>query len=473
MNFVQVEYPAFLALLLAVYWALPHRRWQNLLLVVASAVFYGWVHPWFLILLYGSSILDFSLAQAIERFPRRRWTFVGLSAFANLSLLAYFKYAGFFVDNVRAVLESAGVPGDLGTLDILLPVGISFYTFQTLGYTVDVARGELKARTSFLDYVLYVSFFAQLVAGPIERSTRLLPQIERDRRWSWTMARSGVGLALWGGFKKLVVADSIAPFVDKVYVLDDPAGPLLWAATAGFMLQIYADFSGYTDLARGSARLLGFELQENFNAPFLATTTSEFWQRWHMSLSFWIRDYVLGPLVGDSPGGVSRFRFFWATVLTFVLIGFWHGASWNFVLFGLYHGLWVIVYGLVARRIPVSVRAMPGGRVLAAAFHLLAVGLVGSMLFREQHLDRIVEHLTRNPLSAGPAEWVATVVLLSMTAALAAPLVFAWAWGEWVRPRVQTSPWYLPIETTTWAMWCVAMYVFYRVTAQDFVYFQF
>ena len=338
MNFVQVEYPVFLALLLAAYWALPHRRWQNLLLVVASAVFYGWVHPWFLLLLYGSAILDFSLAQAIERFPKRRWTFVGMSAAANLSLLAYFKYAGFFVDNVRMALSSLGMPGDLGTLDILLPVGISFYTFQTLGYTVDVARGELKARTRFVDYVLYVSFFAQLVAGPIERSTRLLPQIESDRTWSWEQARSGVGLALWGGFKKLVVADSIAPFVDKVYVLDDPAGPLLWAATAGFMLQIYADFSGYTDLARGSARLLGFELQENFNAPFLATTTSEFWQRWHMSLSFWIRDYVLGPLVGDSSAGVSRFRFFWATVLTFVLIGFWHGASWNFVLFGLYHG---------------------------------------------------------------------------------------------------------------------------------------
>ena len=307
MNFVQAEFPVFMLVIFVAYWALGRRSWQNILLVVASAVFYGWVHPWFLILLFGSATLDFSLSQAIERWPVRKKVFLGVSLMANLGLLAYFKYFGFFVDSVVTAFQSVGLNFHMGTLEVLLPVGISFYTFQTMGYTIDVYRGELKARTNFVDYALYVSFFAQLVAGPIERAGRLLPQIEAHRTLSWALIRSGLALAMWGGFKKVVIADTLAPYVDKVYVLEHPAGPLLWAATAAFMIQIYADFSGYTDIARGVARLLGFELMENFNAPFLARTTVEFWQRWHMSLSFWLRDYLMGPLVGDH--NVSRFRF--------------------------------------------------------------------------------------------------------------------------------------------------------------------
>ena len=367
MNFVQNEYPVFLLLVFAAYWLLRDRRWQNRLLLIASAVFYGWVHPWFLILMFGSAMLDFAVAQAIERYPGSRRSLVLVSLIGNLSMLGYFKYTNFFIDNVRAALAAAGVPGDFGTLDILLPVGISFYTFQTMGYTLDVARGELKARTDLVDYLLYVSFFPQLVAGPIERAGRLLPQVESDRRLTLEGVRSGVGLLVWGAFKKLVIADSVAPYVDKVYVLDEPAGPLLWAATFGFMIQIFADFSGYTDMARGAARLFGFELQENFREPFLARTTIEFWQRWHMSLSTWLRDYLLGPLVGES---TSRLRFAAATVATFVIIGFWHGASWNFILFGLFNGLWVVFYGLVTRHIPPAVARLPGGSALAIAFHL-------------------------------------------------------------------------------------------------------
>lgn len=471
MNFVQPAYPAFLALVFALYWALPRHRWQNVLLVVASAIFYGWVHPWFVVLMYGSAVLDFALAQAIERFPGRKRVFVGLSVIGNLTFLAYFKYFDFFVENVVTALRLAGITADLTTLGVLLPVGISFYTFQTMGYTIDVARGELTARRNFIDYVLYVSFFAQLVAGPIERAGRLLPQIEAPRTFSWDKVRSGLGLALWGGFKKLVVADSVAPYVDKVYILQDPAGPLLWAATLGFMIQIYADFSGYTDIARGSARILGFELTENFRAPFLARTTVEFWQRWHMSLSFWLRDYVLGPLIGDRQ--VSRWRFAWATVLTFVLIGFWHGASWNFVLFGLYQGFWVILYGLVVRRLPPWAARIPGGTAMAIGFHLLFVSLVGTMLFREHHVQRIIAHLTRNPLAAGPDEWVATVVLLSVIGVVSLPLLLGYLFDTRVRPHLEGSVWHLPLQTTAWAGYAVAMFLFYRMTAQDFIYFQF
>ena len=470
MNFVQIEYGYFLLAVFAAYWLLRDRRLQNVLLVGASAVFYGWVHPWFLLLMYGSAIIDFSLAQAIERYPRSKRLFVALSVTANLSLLAYFKYADFFVENVVAALTAAGLPGDFTTLGILLPVGISFYTFQTMGYTIDVSRGELKARTNFVDYVLYVSFFAQLVAGPIERAGRLLPQIESPRVFSLKQVQSGLALLFWGGFKKLVVADSIAPYVDKVYILDDPAGPLIWAATFGFMIQIYTDFSGYTDLARGSARLLGFDLQRNFHAPFLARTTVEFWQRWHMSLSFWLRDYVLGPLIGES---TSRVRFIWATVTTFVLIGFWHGASWNFVLFGLYNGLWVVFYGFASRRVPEWLAKLPGAEWLAIGFHLIAVSLVSSMFFREQHLGRIVGYLQRSPFDATREEWVAATVLMSVVVAGCVPLLLGWIYDQTVKERVDGTPWEWPLQTTGWAAMGVAMFLFYRVTAQDFVYFQF
>jgi alginate O-acetyltransferase complex protein AlgI len=469
-NFVQNEYAIFLGLVFAAYWLLRDRRLQNLLLLFASMVFYGWVHPWFLLLMGGSALLDFSLAQAIERYPKSKRLFVALSVLGNLSLLGYFKYTNFFIENVRGALQAAGVTADLGTLDVLLPVGISFYTFQTMGYTLDVARGELKARTNVVDYALYVSFFPQLVAGPIERAGKLLPQIEASRALSWVAVRSGLGLLVWGGFKKLVIADAIAPYVDKVYVLDQPAGPLLWVATFGFMIQIFTDFSAYTDMARGSARLLGFELQENFREPFLARTTIEFWQRWHMSLSTWLRDYLLGPLVGES---TSRIRFAWATITTFVIIGFWHGASWNFVLFGLYNGLWVVFYGLVTRRIPASWAAIPGGNALAIAFHLVAVSLVGSMFFREQHVGRIVGHLTRNPFAATPDEWVATVVLGSVIATGCVPLLLGWLWDKEAAPRLAGSPWLWPMQTTAWAAMGAAMFVFTRVTARDFVYFQF
>lgn len=471
MSFVQVEYPVFLLVVFVLYWLLGRSRWQNALLVVASALFYGWVHPWFVVLMYAAAFVDFSVAQAIEKWPRYRRWLVATSIGLNLTLLGYFKYTDFFAEQVVAALGSVGMEAHWSGLGLLLPVGISFYTFQTIGYTIDVARGELKARKNLLEYMLYVSFFAQLVAGPIERSGRLLPQLERERRFSTAALRSGISLLMWGGFKKLVVADSIAPYVDKVFVLEDPAGPMIWAATAGFMVQIYADFSGYTDMARGSARLLGIELSENFREPFLARTTVEFWQRWHMSLSTWLRDYLLGPLVGDA--GAGRVRFALATIATFVIIGFWHGPSWNFVLFGLYHGLWVVAYGFGTRWLPSWTAQIPFGNALAVGFHLVAVGLVGSLLFRERHVDRIVQHLSKNPFAADSDGWIATLVVLAVIAAGCAPMLSQWAYGRYVRPRIRSSPMYLAVQTTAWAAMAFAVFLFYRTTLSDFVYFQF
>ncbi len=470
MSFVQPVYPVFLLVVFVVYWALREVRSQNAWLVAASAVFYGWVHPWFLLLMYGSAVVDFTLGLVIARRPAWGRLAVAVSVVANLGLLAYFKYAGFFVGSFVAAGRAVGLELDAAVLSIVLPVGISFYTFQTMGYTIDVARGELEPRTRFVDYVLYVSFFAQLVAGPIERAGRLLPQIESPRSLTLERARDGVALALWGGFKKLVIADSLAPYVDKVFVLDNPAPILVWAASFAFMIQIYADFSGYTDMARGSARLLGFDLSLNFRAPFLARTTIEFWQRWHISLSTWLRDYVLGPLVGDR--GSSRVRFALATLTTFVLIGLWHGPSWNFVVFGLFHGALVIAYGLVARRLPPrGARPWLDGALIAG--HLVLVGLPGSLLFRETHTERLLSHFTRWPWSGTDDDVVAATIVVAVTLAGCAPLVAQWLIVTRVVPRVKAAPWFLPVQTTTWAALIACMALFYRTTLQDFVYFQF
>ena len=473
MNFVQIEFVAFFGVVYALYWALRDRAYQNALLVVASAVFYGWVHPWFVLLLYAASSLDFASARLMAEMPERRRLFLACSLAGNLGMLSFFKYFDFFVANVAAALTSLGLQVHPHTLGVLLPVGISFYTFQTIGYVVDVYRGELAPRRRFLDYILYVSFFPQLVAGPIARAGRLLPRIESSSRFSGDDLRTGLSLALWGAFKKVVIADSIAPYVDKVFVLERPVGPLLWAATAAFMIQIFADFSGYTDLARGTARMLGFSLGENFRAPFLATTTSEFWQRWHISLSSWVRDYLLGPLVGDAPEHATRARFAMATVISFLAMGFWHGASWNFLLFGLYHGCAVLTYAAVVRRLPAWSRRIPLGRPLAAGVHLGVVGLPGSLLFREQSVTRLVGYLSLNPFSASQDEWIATWTIAMVTAIGCAPLLCGYAFDRWILPRVQGSPWHLPLRTTGWAACAVGLAIFYRVTAQDFVYFRF
>jgi len=471
MNFVQYEFPLFLAVVFALYWSLRNRTWQNVLLVASSAVFYGWIHPWFLSLLYFSAVLDYSMGRLMAKHPGHKNYFVILSLTGNLCVLGFFKYFNFFIENVVTAAGALGLQTHLGTLDILLPVGVSFYTFQTMSYTIDIYRGELKPRTNFLDYLVYVSFFPQLVAGPIERAGRLLPQVEKARVWSNERLISGFSLALWGGFKKVVIADTIAPFVDKVFILNDPSGPEIWAGAIGFTVQIFADFSAYTDIARGTARMLGFELVKNFKSPFLAATTPEFWQRWHISLSQWIRDYIMVPLLGT--GRVSHLRYIYAALITFTLIGFWHGASWNFILFGLFHGCAISFYRLAESAMPSRWKNIPLGRPMAIVLHLFAVAIPGSLLFRETHIGRILGHLQKNPFSAEPDQWIAATTVVGITLVFSLPLILSHFVEHRWWDRLRASVWWWPLQTTAWSVYVVMMFVFYRVTTYDFIYFQF
>jgi D-alanyl-lipoteichoic acid acyltransferase DltB (MBOAT superfamily) len=469
MTFIQTEFLWFFAIVLTVYWALPKREWQNLFLALASAVFYGWVHPWFLILLYISAAVDYFAALGMEKRPDRKGWILFVSLAVNTGILGYYKYFDFFVENAAAALDALGVHNTLQPLGILLPPGISFYTFQSMAYSIDVYRGELKPRKNLLDYMLAVSLFPHLVAGPVQRASNLLLQAETVRRFDWNLIRSGFALAIWGAFKKVVVADSVSPYVDKVFSLEHASGPLIWAATLGFAVQILADFSGYTDIARGCARMLGFELMENFKQPYLATNPSEFWKRWHVSFSSWIRDYLYIPF-GGSRGG------FWRTTLaTFGamgLSGLWHGASWNFVIWGCYHAALITGYRLVTPRIPQGLRSFPGSSVIAV---LIMFGFtnLGWLLFRETDGKQLWAHLTASPFAASHDEWVATVTLLAVTATVSVPQLLALAAERWIVPRLSKTEWYLPVQTTMWAVYAVCLFVFVRMSGMDFIYFQF
>ena len=471
MHFIQTEFIWFMFVVYALYWGVQNRVAQNVVLAVASAVFYGWVHPWFLYLLYFSATLDYAVGRAMERWPARKAWFLLASLTGNLGMLGVFKYYDFFVENVKIALGSAGLDLNFASLDLLLPVGISFYTFQTMSYTIDVYRGRLKPRSNFLDYLVYVSFFPQLVAGPIERASRLLPQVEQERKWSMHDTLSGFGLALWGGFKKVCIADTLAPYVDEVFMTREPTFWMVMAAGWGFGVQMLADFSGYTDLARGTARMLGFDLVENFKRPYGAASTPEFWRRWHISLSSWVGDYVYQPLL--RAGKPSALRTCWALLVTFLLIGLWHGASWNFIAIGLWNAVWMMVYTFATPLVPRKVRMNPWAVRFGSLFHILFVLQPVGIMFREVSLARVWQHLSQSPFGGSEAEFVAAMIVASFAFLGSLPMTLSYLVEDHVLPRIKDSVWFLPITTTFWSFLAVAIFIFYRDASQDFIYFQF
>jgi len=333
----------FFAIVLSLYWVAP-ARFRNHLLLAASYIFYGWWNWRFLFLLVASSVIDFTLAKTVHRTAdeRRRLALLWMSVMVNLGFLGVFKYTNFFIDSFETAMGSLGFDVSGPTLDIVLPVGISFYTFQTISYTFDVYRRRIEPTDRLLDFATYVAYFPQLVAGPIERAKRLLPRIEEQAARVFPRGRAlerALSLILVGLFKKVVLADGVAPVVNDVF--GDPDGHS-WIAVAagviGFAIQIYGDFSGYTDMARGVSELLGISLVVNFREPYLSRNITEFWRRWHISLSDWLRDYLYIPLGGNRGSQLVTGR---NLMLTMLLGGLWHGASFNFVIWGLLHGLFL------------------------------------------------------------------------------------------------------------------------------------
>ncbi|MDX2285103.1 MAG: MBOAT family O-acyltransferase [Bacteroidia bacterium] len=343
-----LDFAVFYGLVFGLYWFVfrDRLRIQNVLLLTASYVFYGWWDWRFLGLIAGGSLVDFVSSYQMSRTEdaRRRKAWLMLSVVFNLGMLGFFKYFGFFVDSFIALAQSFGVTLGPRTLRVILPVGISFFVFQSLSYTIDVYRKRIKAATDPVAFLAFVSFFPQLVAGPIERASNLLPQFYKARRFDAEKAREGLRYILWGLFKKVVIADSLGQCVDLAVAHHEAyRGSVLAVSVFLFAIQLYCDFSGYSDMAYGTARLLGFDLMRNFNLPYFARDIFDFWRRWHISLTTWFRDYVFLPL-SKGKTNLSKAMLIRNYLITFTVSGLWHGANWTYVIWGVLHGLYHIPY---------------------------------------------------------------------------------------------------------------------------------
>jgi len=344
MLFNSFDFAVFLPLVFGLYWFVFNRslRLQNLLLLVASYVFYGWWDPRFLLLILFSTCVDFLIGRQLGITPSqsKRKALLWASIGVNLGLLGFFKYFNFFIENFATAFTLFGLEIEAHTLDLILPVGISFYTFQTLSYTIDVYRGKMEPTRNFLQFSAFVSFFPQLVAGPIERAIDLLPQFRTNRTFDASQATDGLRQILWGFVKKVVIGDNCSATI--YYMFDHPtemeSGDLFLGAIF-FAFRCYGDFSGYSDIAIGTARLFGFNLTQNFAFPYFSRDLAEFWRRWHISLSTWLRDYLYIPLGGSRHGKWHTVR---NIMLTFTICGFWHGSDWKFVIWGALNGLFLV-----------------------------------------------------------------------------------------------------------------------------------
>ena len=346
MSFNSVQFAVFFAIVYLLYLLLNHKG-QNRMLLVASYVFYGCWDWRFLSLIAISTVVDYFCGLNIykSREKQKRKLFLFISVCSNLTILGFFKYFDFFTENLYALLNGFGFSPDPFFLNIILPVGISFYTFQTISYSIDIYRGELNPTRKFLDFALFVSFFPQLIAGPIERAKNLLPQILLPRKLTVDKFYEGCYLIFWGLFLKVFIADNLARMVDPVFSSGGPYdGVRVLLALYAFAFQIFGDFAGYSNIARGLAKCMGFDLMVNFNLPYFAVSPKDFWQRWHISLSTWFRDYLYIPLGGNRNGQMNTCR---NLAITMLLCGLWHGAAWTFIVWGAYHALLQIIHKLL------------------------------------------------------------------------------------------------------------------------------
>jgi D-alanyl-lipoteichoic acid acyltransferase DltB (MBOAT superfamily) len=447
-------------------------RTQNLLLLLASYVFYGYWDARFLGLIAASTIIDFFVGRRLQvtEDSARRKRLLAVSVCANLGMLGFFKYHDFFAASLASLLSQLGIQADPFTLGVILPVGISFYTFQTMSYTIDIYRGRLEPVNSFLDFALFVAFFPQLVAGPIERARHLLPQIQRARTLSAPVVNAGLFLLLWGYFKKVVIADRMAEIVNPVFGNHvEYQGLELLMAVLAFTVQIYCDFSGYSDIARGLARLMGFDLMVNFKLPYFAINPSDFWLRWHVSLSSWLRDYLYIPL-GGNRGTTLRTQT--NLTITMLLGGLWHGAAWNFVIWGAYHGGLLALYRWLDPR-PVHADPWSGDRPRWVVGLMMATMMFwtvfGWLIFRADSPSQILYFLTHLGGGLGPTGGDALYRLSVFTI----PLVAMQIWQYRTRDLLAAT--HLP-TVPRWFLYCAlfaAILIFGVRESSEFIYFQF
>ena len=481
MAFNSIEFLLFLPIVFLLYWFVARqRRMQNVLLLVASYVFYGWWDWRFLVLIVFTSLCSYCSGLLMQRLEGNRKAQRAVSAaniVANLAVLGFFKYYNFFVENLNALFSSLlGYQLDWVTLNIILPVGISFYTFQALSYSIDVYQHKIRPTRDLVEFCAYISFFPQLVAGPIERATNLLPQFQRARTFDYCAAVDGMRQMLWGFLKKVVVADNCAMIVNANWhnYQSLPAVSLFLLGVM-FTIQIYCDFSGYSDIAIGCARLFGFNLMQNFNFPYFSRSIPEFWRRWHISLMTWFRDYIYFPLGGSRCG---KWKIIRNVFIVWAISGLWHGANWTFVCWGLYHASLLAVYNLLGvntkyKQVVAYGRLLPSLREVLQLALTFFLAVIGWIIFRAESMTQAVDFLSSMVTNG----FFDRSALFGLNYLAMAVMLFA---AEWLQ-RDKQHALQLPsnvvfrYRAARWAVYILIIFICLSFTGQNqtFIYFQF
>lgn len=476
MFFNSLDYAIFLPIVFTLYWLLNGRHtWQNIILLIASYVFYAWWDYRFLGLLIFSTLLDYFSGHKIEQATggkKKMWLII--STTVNLGFLAVFKYYNFFIDSLSSVIHAGGGTVQFTMLSIVLPVGISFYTFHGLSYVFDIYYGRTKPINNFVDYSLFVSFFPLLVAGPIERATHLLPQLQKSRPFNYEQSVDGLRQILWGLFKKIVIADNCAEYVNIIFKHpEDYSGSTLVLGAVLFAFQIYGDFSGYSDIALGSARLFGVELLRNFAYPYFSRDIAEFWRRWHISLSSWFRDYLYYPLGGSREGKAKAVR---NTFIIFLVSGIWHGANWTFVIWGLLNAIYFLPLLLLNRNrnnleIVAQGKVVPSVREVLAMLGTFALTTFAWIFFRADNVTKAFEYIAQ--IFTSSLFNVPEIFPLTTLALVGGLLIVEWLGRE--QPYALRS---IGVKVPAYVRWgfyysIIILVFMYSGKEQQFIYFQF
>ncbi len=478
MLFNSIEFVIFLPIVFILYWFITSNnlKVQNSLILIASYVFYGWWDWRFLSLIAFSSFVDYfvGIGMSSSKSKRRRLILLWISISVNLGFLGFFKYFNFFAENFANAFTIFGNTISIDRLNIILPVGISFYTFQTLSYSIDVYKRKLEPTKDIIAFFAFVSFFPQLVAGPIERATNLLPQFYKKRIFDLAKAKDGMRQILWGLFKKIVIADNCAEYANMIFNNhSDYSGSTLVLGALFFTFQIYGDFSGYSDIAIGTSRLFGFNLMRNFAFPYFSRDIAEFWRRWHISLSTWFRDYLYIPLGGSRGSLANKIK---NTFIIFIVSGFWHGANWTFVIWGALNALYFIPLMLMNRNRRYT-NSIAENRLLPTLREVLQIGITFSLtifawiFFRAEDLHHAFSYINKIfslSLFSGSdisPTYVIVLILVLVTA-------------EWIQRDKQHAlqlPSFNVHKTVRWTVYygVIALIILFGGSQQEFIYFQF
>lgn len=482
MLFNSFEFVIFFVIVFFIYYkSYNNLKFQNTLLLISSYVFYGWWDWKFLSLIIISSISDYIIGRKIHESENKshRKQLLVLSLFINLGILGFFKYYNFFTESFSDFISLFGFEANPSFLNIVLPVGISFYTFQTMSYTIDIYRKKMGANKNLLEFMTFVSFFPQLVAGPIERASHLLPQFSKKRKFDTFEFKEGAKQSLWGLFKKIVIADNCAFYANQIFENSDSyPGSVLAIGVILFAFQIYGDFSGYSDIAIGISRMMGIDLMQNFKSPYLAENIQDFWRRWHISLSTWFRDYVYIPLGGSKVD--SSFRRSLNIIITFTVSGFWHGANWTFIIWGALHSIFYFIQTAYSRNMT-GVKILPAS--IVKTFNILITFIAVTfawIFFRAESFSHAISYISEiasgsifvNPLGYFKEMGSAIPPIIIIVSLLY--LAFFEISNRNAKYSFQVSRYRTPVRTLIYVS-LLLLLIFFRATngSIDFIYFQF